>query len=572
MRKKYHLICIFTLFLAILLSKGSVFAHTLDNVVFNSTTELLKVSGMVDIDVERALNDVTLQVLKKGKNFDGNITPLNWHDYYNYIYQLNVDTEGRFDAEFPVESEYGFHNLRVVFPDGTSRYASFVYLSQNEKVNLLNDVNKALSTALMKEVFGKYDYIFSDLTLTRELSDYFPGVDTAEKIAQGMAVAGKTYNSPDEVVAVYNAQAVTVYINLVDTGEDVREIIKDNAEHIGLLNDIVYTGLYYQLDDTKKAEICNILVNKNFSNSSSLVKDFGENIILYFINSAQNWMYINSILEKSGAYIDITKYNTLNANQRQYVDKMIVEEDYNNFSDFVSAFKSAVDKPYDDNRQTDTGGSGKTSSSPNNSYIVAGIDSSNSYITDRNKTESDKVFLDIDDVLWAEEAINYLSKKGIVNGRGNNKFDPESYVTREEFVKMLALAFNLVNNEAKCDFKDVNAEDWSYNYISSLYEIEIIKGISYDLFGPSEFITRQDIAVIAHRSLVYLNKTLDALDYEIFADDADISDYARTGVYALRRIGVINGKGYNFFAAKEFATRAETAKIIYCLLNNGDQL
>ena len=48
-----------------------------------------------------------------------------------------------------------------------------------------------------------------------------------------------------------------------------------------------------------------------------------------------------------------------------------------------------------------------------------------------------------------------------------------------------------------------------------------------------------------------------------FADDNDISDYAKPAVSSLSSMGVINGVGDNMFAPKDNATRAQAAVIIY---------
>ena len=56
-------------------------------------------------------------------------------------------------------------------------------------------------------------------------------------------------------------------------------------------------------------------------------------------------------------------------------------------------------------------------------------------------------------------------------------------------------------------------------------------------------------------------------EYEPFADDAQISDYAKEAVYALRKRAIINGKENNLFAPFDNATRAEAAKVIYGLIS-----
>ena len=57
-----------------------------------------------------------------------------------------------------------------------------------------------------------------------------------------------------------------------------------------------------------------------------------------------------------------------------------------------------------------------------------------------------------------------------------------------------------------------------------------------------------------------------------FDDDAEMSDYARESIYALKGMGVINGKSNNLFEPKAFATRAETAKMLYELIAEREEI
>ena len=53
---------------------------------------------------------------------------------------------------------------------------------------------------------------------------------------------------------------------------------------------------------------------------------------------------------------------------------------------------------------------------------------------------------------------------------------------------------------------------------------------------------------------------------KVFADNDEISDYAREAVSALAGSGIIDGVGDNTFAPNQTATRAQTAKLIWKLL------
>ena len=41
---------------------------------------------------------------------------------------------------------------------------------------------------------------------------------------------------------------------------------------------------------------------------------------------------------------------------------------------------------------------------------------------------------------WAEGYIDALAMEGVINGMPDGTFEPESYVTREQFLKMLLIS------------------------------------------------------------------------------------------------------------------------------------
>ena len=160
-----------------------------------------------------------------------------------------------------------------------------------------------------------------------------------------------------------------------------------------------------------------------------------------------------------------------------------------------------------------------------------------------------------------------MSYRGVLNGRSERLFTPNDNVTREEFAKIITVAFklNLVNTE--CPFGDVDENNWAYPYIRSAYKAGIIKGVSETEFGYGQNITREDLCVMINRMLTVGELTLPQVDGGVFGDDGEISDYAKESVYYLERAGIILGDGTNF-NPKANATRAEAAKIVYLALVN----
>ena len=128
---------------------------------------------------------------------------------------------------------------------------------------------------------------------------------------------------------------------------------------------------------------------------------------------------------------------------------------------------------------------------------------------------------------------------------------------------MITLAFGLYGENYECDFKAIEKDAWYYSFVASAKAHGLINGRDDGTFGANDTITREEMAAIAVRAIQSTNASV----AEKFADDADISAYAKDAVYALKALGVMDGVGDNSFAPKGNVTRAMAAKVIYMLKN-----
>lgn len=165
---------------------------------------------------------------------------------------------------------------------------------------------------------------------------------------------------------------------------------------------------------------------------------------------------------------------------------------------------------------------------------------------------------------WAYKYVNAMAAMGIVNGVGNNKFSPGSNITRGDFVTMLGRLHGINAAEyISSIFTDVSSAKYYGPYIKWAQENGIVDGVGNDKFDPSAKITREQMAVIIVRYAEYAGITLaDSGSTEKFADNSKISSWARTQVYAARNAGIINGLPGNVFSPKGNATRAECCAVL----------
>lgn len=179
------------------------------------------------------------------------------------------------------------------------------------------------------------------------------------------------------------------------------------------------------------------------------------------------------------------------------------------------------------------------------------------------KQENKYVFNDINHLPWAKESIVVLSEKNIVSGVDGISFMPDRNLTREEFAKIVFLAFEIDKENGKiASFTDCNKEQWFYPYVNALYRSNIINGISGSEFGVGKEISRQDVAVILDR-IISLHKKIKIEKDAFYTDLNQVSEYARDAVNRLSQEGIVNGNDDGTFNPNGMITRAEAAVMVH---------
>lgn len=247
--------------------------------------------------------------------------------------------------------------------------------------------------------------------------------------------------------------------------------------------------------------------------------------------------------------------------------RKVINIKYSSYAELKTAFEAAAASLSIRPSGNGGGGGGTLTDGKNNSGGIGSVATSHTTSNTGNTEQMPiDIFTDIDSVIWAKEAIVYLTEKSIVSGKTQGEFCPNDNITREEFVKIAVLSFIPESETAQVEFTDVDKNEWYTEYIAKAYSCGIVSGYSEDVFGIGKTITREDIAVILYRTAKQkgiISEDILALSFE---DEGDISDYAKTAVATLVDNGIINGRENGIFAPKSPATRAECAKMVYRLL------
>lgn len=163
--------------------------------------------------------------------------------------------------------------------------------------------------------------------------------------------------------------------------------------------------------------------------------------------------------------------------------------------------------------------------------------------------------------MWAKEYIEQLVLKGAVSGYPNGYFRPDKNITRAEFVSIISKAFNLKDKKGIV-YSDTQ-NHWAKEYIDMAATRGIVNGYNEKSFGPNDFITREQMAVIISRIIKNQNQS----NEEVFKDWNEIADWAKSSVEKTYNNSIINGYPDKTFKPKKYVTRGEAAKVIIKALN-----
>lgn len=161
---------------------------------------------------------------------------------------------------------------------------------------------------------------------------------------------------------------------------------------------------------------------------------------------------------------------------------------------------------------------------------------------------------------WAEANIKELIVLGAIGGYPDGTFKPDNSITRAEFVSILIKAFELEAQSEK-EFADTVGH-WAEKAISAAAYHGVVKGYDNDKFGPDEYITREQMALM----IVQAAKLTPVIEEIAFTDNSRISPWARESLATAVKNGIINGYPDNTVCPQGNATRAEAVTVIVNVL------
>ncbi|MFK7691430.1 FG-GAP-like repeat-containing protein [Paenibacillus sp. HJGM_3] len=169
---------------------------------------------------------------------------------------------------------------------------------------------------------------------------------------------------------------------------------------------------------------------------------------------------------------------------------------------------------------------------------------------------------------WAQADIVLMANKLLVEGRTQDGFWPDDNITRAEFATLLVRALGLTEEDDPIPFRDDAAGTWYAGAVRAAHQAGLIDGFEDGTFRPLEHITREQMAVMIARAMKYAGYSLvaHASPRTIFADEADIANWAAAAVEQLTQTSIIQGITDTKFGPREHASRAQSAVMLKRML------
>ncbi len=157
---------------------------------------------------------------------------------------------------------------------------------------------------------------------------------------------------------------------------------------------------------------------------------------------------------------------------------------------------------------------------------------------------------------WAKSYVDGLKSQEVLDDSFYR--DYTSNINRQDFAYLSISLYESLTGETLQEGENPFT-DTDNSYVIKGYNAGILSGYGNGLYGPSDLITREQLAILLIKTLRAANIDCDiCMSTNIFTDDDQISNWAREYVYLASYNGILNGVGNNMLAPQDHATREQS--------------
>ena len=164
---------------------------------------------------------------------------------------------------------------------------------------------------------------------------------------------------------------------------------------------------------------------------------------------------------------------------------------------------------------------------------------------------------------WAEDIVAAATAAGLVPDHLQSEYS--AVINRYEFCALAVALYELATGseiKGRVKFDDVNDIN-----VEKAAAIKVVDGVGNNMFNPHGNLTREQAATMLSRLAVSLNKALTA-QAPTFSDNTSISSWAFDAVGQVQAAEIMSGVGDNKFAPKSPYTREQSIATILRLYNS----
>ena len=172
-------------------------------------------------------------------------------------------------------------------------------------------------------------------------------------------------------------------------------------------------------------------------------------------------------------------------------------------------------------------------------------------------------FTDVSKSHWAYSQIQDFVEKGYIEGYGDGTFRPQEPIKRNEFVKIFNQVFGLTKKSGIV-FDDTK-DNWAKDEIDIAVTNGVAQGVGDNKFEPENYITREAAAKMLANYMKIEDKNHDKIN--TFSDYNQISDWARDAFEGNIEKGYIQGTDEGKLEPKNDITRAEVVTLLSRVIN-----
>ncbi len=163
---------------------------------------------------------------------------------------------------------------------------------------------------------------------------------------------------------------------------------------------------------------------------------------------------------------------------------------------------------------------------------------------------------------WALDELIKANDRGLIP----ETFDKKDYtqpIDRKDFAAVAVKLYEAITGKAAEQVTENPFTDTKDAYVLKAFKLGITQGTSATTFSPEAQITREQMATMLTRALTKaeIPTQVNLDEVVVFADDAEMSSWAKDSVYFMSHNEIIKGIGDNKFGAKNNSTLEQSLLI-----------